>query len=140
MNNTFRAVVAGSVAAAALTLAGCSDENATVDGLRDDLQHKSAVTEVAHYENRTKSETVCTRKVKGVCKASKTVKTTSRVKVVDKPAKPALYCVELDYVNGSKDDDDAWYTVTSAAYFDASRKDEGDKVNNMSYLHTGCWR
>jgi hypothetical protein len=43
-------------------------------------------------------------------------------------------------VNGSKGDDDAWYTVTLATYAKVSGQDEGSKVKNMTFLHAGCWR
>lgn len=131
------------LSATALALTACgSGEPTTVDGLRDDLKTQAAVKEVSHYETKTKYKTKCVAKdKKGRCTSSvKVANGTKREKVVDKPAKPALYCVELDDVNGSTKDDDVWYTVTLATYVKAAAKDEGDPIKKMPYNHSGCWR
>ncbi|AZS06730.1 hypothetical protein HOU95_gp077 [Streptomyces phage Hiyaa] len=142
MNRKTSAAVAGTATALVLGLVGCggSGEPSTVDGLRDDFKTKAAVAEVAHFETKPKTKRVCAAKNnKGTCtRYEDRPNGTKRVKVVDKPGKPALYCVELDDVNGSKSDDDAWYTVTLATYAKVSGQDEGSKVKNMTFLHPGC--
>ncbi len=141
MNRKTAGIATVTVLVGSIVLTACGGGgSSTVDGLRDDLKTKAAVKEISHYETQIKSKTVCTRKVKGVCKSTKTEKETKRVKVIDKAAKPALYCVELDDVNGSVKDDDVWYTVTLATYVKAAAKDEGDPIKKMSYSHSGCWR
>jgi hypothetical protein len=134
------ALVVGLVTGGVL-IASCSSGSTTVDGRRDDVKTKAAVREVSHYETKAKTKRVCvSRNKKGKCTSYvDRPDGTKRVKVVDKPGKPALYCVELDDVNGSKSDDDVWYTVTMSTYVKAAAKDEGDKIKNMSYNHSGCW-
>lgn len=117
-----------------LTLAACGDDGPSeVSGIRDDVRKVSAVKEKSHQE-RT-SSTKCTRRVKGKCKSSETTK--GWKKVVDRHAKPARYCVELDDVNGDAGKDDVWYTVGQTDYNKASLKDEGDAVK-FTPLHSGC--
>lgn len=105
-----------------------------VNGDRDDVRKVAAVKEVSHKEKKT--ERKCTSKVNGKCKAYKTE--TSWKKVVDKSAKPALYCVELDNVNGSSKDDDVWYTTSATTYLKALGKDEGEALK-FRPVHGGCW-
>lgn len=129
--------------ATALVLTACSSgEPTTVDGLRDDIRTKAAVKEVAHYKVKAKTKRVCAAKdKKNRCtRYEDKPDGTKRVKVVDKAAKPALYCVELDDVNGSAKEDDVWYTVSLATYLKAAAKNEGDPIRKMSYSHSGCWR
>lgn len=141
MNRTARAIVAGTATALAFGMVGCSGGSTTVDGLRDDVKTKPAVREVSHYVIKAKTKRVCVAKdKKGKCTRSEDKPDgTKRVKVIDKPGKPALYCVELDNVNGSKSDDDAWYTVDMSTYVKAAAKDVGDPIKKMSYNHSGCW-
>lgn len=118
-----------------LTVAACGgDEPAKVSGARDDVKKLAAVKEVSHKEKKT--ERVCTRRVSGSCKSYRT--DTVWKKVVDKQGKPAVYCVELDNVNGSAKDDDVWYTVTTSTYLKAAGLDEGDKLQFVP-VHGGCW-
>lgn len=140
MNRKTAAIATATALVGSIALTACGGGgSSTVDGLRDDLKTKSAVKEVSHYETKKKTKQVCTGT--GTKRRCRTVPDgTRRVKVVDKAGKPALYCVELDDVNGSTKDDDVWYTVTLATYTKAAAKDEGDKVKKMSYLHGGCWR
>jgi len=127
-----------AMAGAVLLAVAACDANApaqkAVSGDRDDVKKVDAVKEKSHKE--LASSTTCTRRVAGKCKATKTTKTWK--KVVDQAAKPALYCVELDNVNGSAKDDDVWYTTTSAVYWKAVAKHEGDRMKFMP-LHGGCW-
>lgn len=152
------AFVSGALAVG--LLAGCGGSGSTtVSGNRDDLRHKLAVHAVTvpstrvvgvyskHCTTTHGSKTVGSgkkrhsmRTTSTKCKNVKTGSKTESYRKTVKPGKPALYCVELDNVNGSKKNDDVWYTVTSTTYYEATRKDEGDKVKRMSYLHTGCWR
>lgn len=106
-----------------------------VSGSRDDVKYKAPVKEASHKEKKTKR--VCSLRVAGKCKSYKTVPDGWK-KVVDKPGKPALYCVELDNVNGSAKDDDVWYTVTAGTYHKAVAKAEGEALK-FKPLHGGCW-
>lgn len=137
MKKTATALLIGSTLVA---LAACSGGSSEVKGLRDDVKTKAAVIERSHYELKKKTKTECTRRVKGVCKSSRTVPDgVKRVKVVDRPGQPALYCVELDDVNGSKSDDDAWYTVNLVDFTKAAAMNEGTKIK-FTPKHSGCWR
>ena len=121
-----------------LAVAAC-DPNApaekSVTGTRDDVKKVAAVKEVSHKVPKYKSK--CVRKVAGKCKAYKSVRDGYK-KVVDKAGKPALYCVELDNVNGSAKDDDAWYTVTASDYTKALFKAEDEHLS-FKPIHSGCW-
>lgn len=122
-----------------LAVAACGSPNAPaqkdVRGLRDDVKKVDAVKEVSHKEKKTKR--VCDRKVAGKCKSYKDVPDGWK-KVVDKKGKPALYCVELDDVNGSSKDDDVWYATTAATYLKALALEEGDAIK-FRPVHGGCW-
>lgn len=125
------------VGAVMLGIAACdaaAPEQKPVSGLRDDVKYKAAVKEKSHQERTSKQE--CSRRVNGVCKSWRTVK--GWKKVVDRASKPALYCVELDNVNGSRSDDDVWYTVNAGTYYKAVAKDEGDSIK-FKPVHGGCW-
>lgn len=123
------AMVGGLVVA----LAACGGGQKEVTGSRDDVQKVAAVKELSHKEKKT--ERKCTRKVNGKCKSYRT--DTVWKKVVDRRAKPAVYCVELDNVNGDQDHDDVWYTVTSTVYTKALFKAEDDGMK-FTPLHSGC--
>lgn len=115
-----------------------------VSGLRDDIKHKAAVKAVAaktHTVKGIKEEKYCTRSVKGVCKSYGKRNVPNDKVVTDAPAKPfkpALYCVELDNVNGSAKDDDVWYTTTATTYRKAQALEEGEPME-FKPLHGGCW-
>jgi len=128
------AVLVGAVMVAAVACDASAPAQKPVSGDRDDVRHVAAVKEKSHREKKT--ERVCTRKVAGKCKSYKTV--TSWKKVVDRRAKPALYCVELDNVNGSAKDDDVWYTVRKTDYTKALFKAEDENLK-FTPIHTGCW-
>lgn len=123
---------AAAIAVVALSVAACGGTS-EVTGTRDDVKHKAAVKEVSHKEKTSTRK--CARRVDGKCKSYKTV--TGWKKVVDKPGKPAMYCVELDNVNGDKDRDDEWFTVTHHDYTKAlfRAEDEGLK---FTPLRAGC--
>lgn len=126
-----------AVGAVLLGVAACdasAPAQKPVTGARDDVKQKAAVKERSHKEKT--SERKCTRKVNGRCKSYRTV--VGWKKVVDVRAKPALYCVELDDVNGSTKDDDVWYTVRSTTYWSAAGKPEGSAVK-FTPIHGGCW-
>jgi hypothetical protein len=106
-----------------------------VSGARDDVKKVAAVKEVSHKVKKTKR--VCSLKVSGKCKSYKTVDDGYK-KVVDKAGKPALYCVELDDVNGSSNDDDVWYATTASTYLKALALEEGDAIK-FRPIHGGCW-
>lgn len=126
--------VAAGVAVLGLALTACG-EAVTVSGRLDDVKMISAVKELSHRE--TKYVTVCTRRVKGVCKSSYD-KPSGTKKVVDRAYKPAQYCVELDNVNGSSTRDDRWYNVSATTYNKYVNKGEGVKIKGMQYNHEGC--
>ena len=140
MNRKTAGITTVTALVGSIVLTACGGGgSSTVDGLRDDLKTKAAVKEISHYVIKPKTKRVCTGT--GVKRKCHTVTDgTKRVKVIDKAAKPALYCVELDDVNGSVKDDDVWYTVTLATYVKAAAKDEGDPIKKMPYSHSGCWR
>lgn len=118
----------------ALSVAACgADGPSEVSGTRDDVRHVAAVKEKSHKEKKT--ERVCTRKVNGKCKSYRT--DTIWKKVVDRAAKPARYCVELDNVNGNKDEDDVWYTVHQSDYTKALFKAE-DAGLKFTPVRAGC--
>jgi hypothetical protein len=126
------------VGALAMTMVACNPDapaQTTAWGGRDDLKTVPAVKEVSHQEKKTKRE--CSRRKNGKCKSYRTVSDGYK-KVVDVKAKPALYCVELDDVNGSAKDDDVWYTISMSTYFKASRLSEGDTIKFLP-IHGGCW-
>lgn len=135
-------LVAGIVGALALT--GCSDSHTsgTASGSLDDLKYHASVRSVAA---KTHKETKREKQTKRVCSgtgAKRTCKTvddgykTVTVTVTDKPGKPgkpAMYCVELDNVNGKADDDDQWFEVSASTYTQWTGKTEGTKVKKMRY-------
>jgi hypothetical protein len=142
-------VIAG--VAGALTLTACSG-GATVSGRLDDTRYvpgRSAVytTATRTVPTYTRRCTTKTRtKTTGSGKFRKTstesyrdcqnVRTGSRTESYRKtiePAKSAIYCVELDDVNGDKDRDDRWYEVDGSTYYRWAGKDEGALVNKMPY-------
>jgi hypothetical protein len=132
-----KAALCGAAIATVLGTAACdasAPAQKVVSGDRDDVKYKAAVREKSHKE--LASSTKCTRRVAGKCKATKTTKTWK--KVIDRRAKPALYCVELDNVNGSSKDDDVWYTTSSSVYWSAVAKHEGDRMK-FKPIHGGCW-
>lgn len=136
MNRTATALA--TLIAGTLVLTGCSGAGGKVSGNRDDIKVKAAISEQSHREPKNKS--VCTSKnKKGRCTAHKTQQDGTK-KVIDRRAKPALYCVELDNVNGKRSRDDRWYEVTSSVYYKMASKNEGAKVTKMKYLTTGCSR
>lgn len=119
-----------------LTVAACgSDSDKPVSGTRDDVRKIAAVKEKSHQEKKTKR--VCASKdKKGSCKSYKTVPDGWK-KVIDRHAKPARYCVELDNVNGDAGKDDVWYTVRQDDYTKALFKAE-DAGLKFTPLHEGC--
>lgn len=139
-NREVRAVSAGLVATITLLiLSACSGGSTKVRGLRDDVKFKAAVSEVSHRVVKTQTKQVCTaRNKKGACTATVSRPAgTKSVKVVDRAAKPATYCVEVDNLNGKAHKDDVWFTVSSTTYWKVVGKDEGDKVK-FDALHEGC--
>lgn len=139
MNRITRATLAGTSAALVLGLVGCSGGSTEVKGKRDDLRQIAAKVEKSHTEVKPNKVRECAAKdKKGNCTRWREVtRGTKSVKVVDSPAKPAVWCVELDNVNGKSTRDDRWYEVTSTVYQDMADKNEGDKVK-FKYLTTGC--
>lgn len=122
----------------ALSVTACNPDapaQKSVWGHRDDIRTVAAVKEKSHQEKKTKR--VCSRRKDGKCKSYKTIPDGTR-KVVDRAAKPALYCVELDDVNGSAKDDDVWYATTQVVYLKAASLSEGDTIKFLP-LHGGCW-
>ena len=118
----------------ALAVAACAEGGPSeVKGTRDDVRKIAAVKELSHKERTSTRE--CTRKLNGRCKSYKTVK--GWKKVIDRRAKPAVYCVELDDVNGDAGKDDVWYTVHQHDYTVALFKAE-DAGLKFTPIHTGC--
>lgn len=126
------------LAVGGLLIAACSSGPSTVKGKRDDLRQISAVSEQSHYKTEAKTKRVCVSRKNGRCTSYVTRPDgTKRVKVIDRKAKPAVWCVELDDVNGKRTRDDRWYEVTSTVYLKMAHKNEGDRVK-FNYLATGC--
>lgn len=119
-----------------LMLTGCG-EDSKVSGLRDDVKIKSAVKEKSHTERVKKTKKVRTCS-KGKCTTRTVPDGFKNVKVIDRYAKAAVYCVELDDVNGKPDDDDQWYEVSVSTYYKWADKGEGAKVTDMKYSVSGC--
>lgn len=123
-----------------LVLTGCG-EDPKASGLLDEVKYVKSVKAVpakTHVETQPKTKRVCIAKnKKGVCTSyADRPDGTARVAVTDKPAKPgksALYCVELDNVNGDRDDDDQWFAVSWETYSSWEGKNEGTKVTDMKY-------
>lgn len=152
------AVTAGIATAALLGLVGCSSgggsETPTVRKARlDDVKHvaaKKAVTQpatrmVTDYRNECKTKTR-TKRVNGKT-ITETYQDCNRVSVgthqesytrTVKAAKPAKWCVELDDVNGKRDQDDEWFTVSHRVYTKWADRNEGSKVKRMEYIRKGC--
>ncbi|QNR52025.1 hypothetical protein phiRKBJ001_83 [Streptomyces phage phiRKBJ001] len=120
------------VAALALTACG-ADGPSEVTGTRDDVRKVAAVKEVSHRQQDTKR--VCTRRINGSCKSYRN--DTVWRKVVDRPGRPARYCVELDNVNGDVGRDDVWYTVHQHDYIKALFKAE-DAGLKFTPIREGC--
>lgn len=131
-------LVAGLVTGG-LLVASCSSGPTTVKGKRDDLRQITAVAERSHIEVKPNKVRECVAKdKKGKCiRWDMVTRGTKSVKVIDRKAKPAVWCVELDDVNGKRTRDDRWYEVTSTVYLKMAHKNEGDKVK-FEYLTTGC--
>lgn len=132
------------VAVLGMALTACG-ESPKASGLVDgDTKYTAAVRAVAaktHTVSGTKKERYCSRSVKGVCKSYSERTVPDNKVVTDAPAKPgksAKYCVQLDDVNGHKDDDDVWFNVSGTTYADYKLKDEGNSLKDMKYNHKGC--
>lgn len=144
MNRKMNAVAVGTTALV-LSLTGCfggDDEGGKASGLFDEVKHsayKAGKPAKTHTRTVTGTKQQCTGTgTKRVCTTVPDVKTET---VTDRPAvaaKPAKWCVELDDVNGNKDDDDQWFTVTSEVHGAHADKNEGAKVTDMKYLRKGC--
>lgn len=119
-----------------LVLTACGDD-AKVSGLRDDIKVIPAVSEKSHTETVKKTKKVRTCS-KGKCTTTTQPDGTKQVKVIDRKAKAAVYCVELDDVNGKPNDDDRWHEVSVSTYYKWADKSEGAKVTDMAYLVKGC--
>jgi hypothetical protein len=140
---------AGVVGVSALALlVGCSSETPKASGLVDgDTKYTAAVDAVAAKTHKVSEQE---KKTKRVCSGSGTKRRCSTVSdgfktvtstVTDKPGKPykaAKYCVQLDNVNGHKDDDDVWYNVSGTTYTAYKLKSEGNEIKDMEYNHEGC--
>lgn len=136
MKKTATALV---ITAFALTACG-STENSKASGLLDEVKSAKAVAGVP-----AKTRVVPNTGVEGYCAAYKDgrctlrstrPKTGTRIETIEpgKPAKSAMYCVELDNVNGNKDRDDVLFQVNHATYLKWVGANEGVKVTDMSYL------
>jgi len=132
-----------------LVLTGCSGEPSKTSGLLDDVKYVKAVKAVpakTHQVSQKTPETVSYCKTKnknGSCKTWGTKKTgryvTSYVTVTDAPGKPgksAMWCVELDRVQGDQDHNDQWYEVSWKTYSKWENEIEGTKVTDMEYFRS----
>lgn len=140
----------GTVAVAGLVLA-CSHNASTVSGLQDDTRHVPLIAHTGYHsvpvtqQRCTTTSRTVTTTVNGKT-VTKTVPSTTcksvRVGTRQEPYQVVTqyerFCVELDNVNGHKSDDDRWFTVSSATYYAARNRDEGDRVTKMPFLHRGC--
>lgn len=132
-------VLAVGLVTGGLLIAACNSGPVEVKGKRDDLRQISAVAEKSHTEVKPNKVRECAAKdKKGKCtRWHEVTRGTKSVKVIDRRAKPAVWCVELDDVNGKRRRDDRWYEVTSTVYLKMAHKSEGDRVK-FQYLTTGC--
>jgi hypothetical protein len=131
----------GSIAVSALVV-GCSSDPSKVSGTFDEVAYVKSVEAV---KAKTHQETKQVKKTKRVCSGSGTKRRCSDVfdgyktetkTVTDKPGKPgkpAMYCVELDNVNDTPEDDDQWYLVSWSTYSKWENKAEGAAVTDMEY-------
>lgn len=136
MNNRTATALTATAVTGMLLLTACGDP-AKASGLFDEVKFKSAVTEKSHIERVKKTKRVCTgtgakRRCSDVPDGFK------NEKVIDRRAKPALYCVELDDVNGKPDDDDRWFEVSASTYRKWADASAGVKVTDMEYSVKGC--
>lgn len=128
-----------------LTLTACGAGTVKVSGTLDDVKYLRSVRAVpAHTHTVTrvekKTKKVCTGKgLKKKCSTKPDGTKKVRTTVTDHPgkaAKSAMYCVELDNVNGNKDHDDRWYEVSWKTYSKWENEVEGSRVNSMPYVRS----
>lgn len=137
-------LVGATVLGLALTACGASSP-AKTSGNLDDVKYLPSVRfvpAVTHKVTKTvpKTKRTCTgtglkKKCTDKADGTKTVRTT----VTDHPAVPgksAMYCIELDNVEGNSRKDDQWYAVTWKTYSKWDDKNEGARVTSMPYLHS----
>lgn len=139
--------LATATALGLMALTGCgSSETPKTSGIFDEVKYTGAVKPVkakTHQDSRQQAETERYCKVKkknGTCKTYGTRKTgrtvTVSVTVTDapaKPGKPAIWCVELDNVEGNPEADDQLFEVSWKTYSKWENKPEGAKVTDMEY-------
>lgn len=128
-----------------MVLSACSSEPQKTSGLLDEVKYSGAVKSVPA---KTHTDTRREAKTKRSCSGSGTKKTCStvpdgfktiKVVVTDKPAKPgksAIWCVELDNVNGKPNEDDRLFEVSWETYSKWENEGEGTKVTDMVYVRS----
>lgn len=124
----------------ALTACGGGSTSGKTSGLFDEGKRIKATKAVAAKTKQVrepKFKETCTRYKNGVCKSKMRTpdgfKTVTKTITPGKPAKSALYCIELDNVGGKPNRDDRWFAVSSTTYHKLVRLNEGAKVTNMKY-------
>lgn len=142
-------VVGGAVVLGVLS--ACSHDAATVNGTQDDTRFLPEIAHTAWHDVPIKSRQ-CVSRTRTVTSTVNGKTTTKQIPYQDcknvttghrhesyrAVTRYAQWCVELDNVNGKSADDDRWFTVTSPVYYAAVKRNEGDKVTKMPYLHRGC--
>jgi len=144
----YSAIVITAIGGVLLTACGGAS-GGKVSGDLDDVKYLHSVRAVparTHVETKHKKKTrrSCTGTGTGTGKKKHCSNVfdgykTVHVTVTDKPGKPgqsAMYCVELDNVNGKKSNDDQWYAVSWQTYSKWENEDEGAKVKKMAYLRS----
>ncbi|QJD54036.1 hypothetical protein SEA_GALACTICA_89 [Streptomyces phage Galactica] len=134
------------VVLSAVALTACGSDAKTVSGRFDEVKsakavkavYKPATRLVTDYRNECQTKTR-TKTVNGKPKVE-TYQDCSKVRVgthtesyrkAVKPGKAAMYCVELDQVDGRND---VLFEVTHGTYLKFASKREGVKVKSMEYL------
>lgn len=128
-----------------LTACGGGSDPKLATGYRDDVKYLPSQKAVAPKTHTTSQKVKKTKKVcvgtgyKKSCTDKADGTKTVKVTVTDKPGKPArpsMYCVEIDALGGDADNNDQWFEVSAATYLKWAAKHEGDKVDSMPYLRS----
>jgi hypothetical protein len=126
-------------------MTACESSGGTISGRLDETKYVKAVKAVpaqTHKETRREKKTKQSCSGTGTKRTCKTVDDGYRtviVTVTDKPGKPAksaLYCVELDHADNDTTQNDQWFEVDAQTYHKWSGKAEGTKVKKMAYTRT----
>lgn len=134
------------VVLSAIALTACGSDTKTASGRFDEVKSAKAVKAVYkpatrlvtdyHNECQTKTRTKVVNKRTVVetyqdCSKVRVGTRTESYRKLVKPGKDAMYCVELDQVDGRND---VLFEVTHGTYLEFADKREGVEVKSMEYL------